>query len=88
MAKKEDLNNSEEEKTDEALEMSLRVLDNLMIKIELTDKKVARYGTLKGLKKLINEKKKRDINPIQLNTLAKEVQNEYKQVESEVGNQD
>jgi RNA polymerase primary sigma factor len=81
----EDLNNSEEDNTDEALEMSLRVLDNLMIKIELTDKKTARYRTLKGLKKLINEKRKRDINPIRLNTLASEVQNEYKQVESEVG---
>jgi RNA polymerase primary sigma factor len=81
----EDLNSSEEDKTDEALEMSLRVLDNLIIKIELTDKKIARYGTLKGLKKLINEKKKRDINPIKLNILAKEVQNEYKQVEFEVG---
>ncbi len=65
--------------------MSLRVLDNLMIKIELTDKKIARYGTLKGLKKLINEKRKRDINPVKLNILAGEVQNEYKQVESEVG---
>ena len=81
----EDLNNTEGDNTDEALEMSLRVLDDLMIKIELTDKKAARYGTLKGLKKLINEKKKRDINPIQLNTLAREVQNDYKQVESEVG---
>ncbi len=81
----EDLSNSEEDNRDEALKMSLRVLDNLMIKTELTDNKVARYGTLKDLKKLINEKKKRNINPIQLNTLAKEVQNEYKQVESEVG---
>jgi RNA polymerase primary sigma factor len=81
----ENLSNLEEDNTDEALEMSLKVLDNLMIKIELIDKKVARYGTLKGLKKLINAKKKRDINPIQLNTLVKEVLNEYKQVESEVG---
>ena len=81
----EDLNNSEEEKTDEALEMSLKVLDDLMIKMEVADRKVARYGTLKGLKKLINKKKKQDINPIQLNTIAKEVQNEYKQAESEVG---
>ena len=81
----EDLNNSEEEKTDEALEMSLKVLDDLMIKIEVADRKIARYGTLKGLKKLINKKKKQDINPIQLNTIAKEVQNEYKQAESEVG---
>ncbi len=81
----EDLNNSEEEKTDEALEMSLKVLDDLMIKIEVADRKVARYGTLKGLKKLINKKKNQDINLIQLNTIAKEVQNEYKRVASEVG---
>ena len=80
-----DLNNSEEEKTDEAFVMSLKVLDDLMIKIEVADRKVARYGTLKGLKKLINKKKNQDINPIQLNTIAKEVQNEYKQAESEVG---
>jgi RNA polymerase primary sigma factor len=65
----EELNNSEEEKTDEALEMSMKVLDDLMIKIEVADRKVARYG----------------INPIQLNAIAKEVQNEYKQAESEVG---
>jgi RNA polymerase primary sigma factor len=81
----EDLNNSEEEKTDEALEMSLKFLDNLMIKIEAADRKVSRYGTLKGLKKLINKKKSQDINPIQLNAIAKEVQNEYKRAESEVG---
>jgi len=81
----EDLNNSEEEKTDEALEMSLKVLDNLMIKVEIAERKIAKYGTLKDLKKLIHEKKKHNINPVQLNTIAKEVQNEYKRVESEVG---
>jgi RNA polymerase primary sigma factor len=80
-----DLNNSEEERTDKALEMSLKILDNLMIKIEIAERKIARYRTLKNLKKLINEKKKQDINPIQLNAIAKEVQNEYKRVESEVG---
>ncbi len=78
-------NNSEEEKTDEALEMSLKVLDNLMIKIEIADRKIARYGTLEDLKKLVNEKKRQDINPLQLNAIAKEVQDEYKRVESEVG---
>ncbi len=80
-----DLNESEEEKTDEALEMSLKVLDNLMIKIEIAERMIARYGTLKDLKKLVNEKRKQDINSIQLNMLAKEVQNEYKRVELEVG---
>jgi RNA polymerase primary sigma factor len=81
----EDLNNSEKEKTDEALEMSLKVLDNLMIRIETADRKIARYGTLKDLEKLVNEKKAKDINPSKLNTLAKEVRAEYKHVESEVG---
>jgi RNA polymerase primary sigma factor len=81
----EDSDNPEEEKPDEALEMSLKILDNLMIKIETADRKVARYGTLKDLNKLINEKKKKHINPIKLNTIAKEVQDEYKHVELEVG---
>src|SRR4030043_722238 len=62
---KEDLNNEEEDKTHESLEMSLKVLDDLMIKIEVADRKVAKYGTLKGLKKLIHEKKRKDINPLQ-----------------------
>ena len=81
----EDLNNSEEEKKDEALEMSLKIIDNLMIGIETADRKIARYGTLKDLGKLINEKNKQGINPMKLNTLAKEVRTEYKHVASEVG---
>jgi RNA polymerase primary sigma factor len=80
----EDLNSSEE-KTDEAFEMSLKVLDNLMMKIETADRKIARYGTLKDLGKLMNEKKKKGVNSMELDAIAKEVQNEYKRVESEVG---
>ena len=79
------LKNSEEERKEEAFDMSLKALDNLMIKIEIADGRIARYGTLKDLKKLINEKRKHGINSIRLNTIAKEVQSEYKQVESEVG---
>jgi len=82
---KEDLNNEEEDKTHKALEMSLKVLESFMIIIEVADRKVAKYGTLKGLKQLIHEKKRKDINPLQLTAIAKEVQNEYKRVESEVG---
>ncbi|MBM4141543.1 MAG: sigma-70 family RNA polymerase sigma factor [Nitrospira sp.] len=81
----EDLKNSEEEKTDEALEMSLKILENLILKIEIADRKIAGYGTLKDLKKMIKEKKKQDINSVQLDATAKEVQSEYKRVESEVG---
>jgi RNA polymerase primary sigma factor len=81
----EDLNNSKEGKTDKALETSLELLDSLMIKIEIADRKIAVYGTLKDLKKIIKEKKRQGINPIRLNNIAREVQSEYKQVESEVG---
>ena len=75
----------EEEKPDEALSMSLKILDGLMRKVELADRKIGRHGSLKDLKKTINEKKKKDINPLKLATLAKEVQNEYRRVEAEIG---
>ncbi len=75
----------EEEKPDEALIMSLKILDNLMKRIEIADRRIARHGTLKDLKKLIGEKKKKDVNPMKLNALSKEVQADYKRVEAEVG---
>ena len=75
----------EEEKPDEALIMSLKILDNLMRKTELTDRKIGRHGTLRDLRRLIGEKKKKDVNPIKLAALAKEVQTEYKKVETETG---
>ncbi|HAM50572.1 MAG TPA: RNA polymerase sigma factor RpoD [Nitrospiraceae bacterium] len=83
--KEDDLKTAEEEKTDEALEMSLKALETLILKIEMADKKIARYGTFKGLKKIIREKRKRKINSVPLDTIAKEVENEYRQVESEAG---
>jgi RNA polymerase primary sigma factor len=76
----EDFNNSEK-----AMSISLKTLDKLMTAIQITDRKIARHGTLKEVKKLIKEKKKKGINPIKLYTLAKEIEAEYKQVESEVG---
>ncbi len=53
------LNNSEEDTTDEAFEVSLKALDELMIKIENAERKIAGYGTLSKLKKIISEKKKK-----------------------------
>jgi len=81
----EDNHNVEDDGTDEALEASLSSIEELMAKIEAVDRKIARYGMLKGLKQLIRQKKKKGMNPVQLNTVAKEVQAEYKRVESEVG---
>jgi RNA polymerase primary sigma factor len=79
------LNNSEEDTTDEAFEVSLKALDELMIKIEGAERKIAGYGTLSKLKKIISEKKKKGNTYLQLKAIAKEVQDEYKQAESDVG---
>ena len=74
-----------DDKTDKALEASLKSIEKLMIKIDVADRRISRYGTLQGLRKLIRQKKKQDINPVQLNAIAKEVQSEYRRVESEAG---
>jgi len=80
-----DLHNPEKEKADEALSKSLEVIDNLMINVGITDKKISRYGTLKDLKKIIDDDRRKDSKPEKLCNLAKEVQTEYKHIESEVG---
>jgi uncharacterized pyridoxal phosphate-containing UPF0001 family protein len=43
---------AEEEKPDEALIMSLKILDTLMRKVDMADRKIVRHGTLKDLKKV------------------------------------
>jgi RNA polymerase primary sigma factor len=75
----------EEEKPDEALATSLKILDGLMKKLEVTEKKIGRHGSLRDLKKVIADKKKKDVNPTKLAIVAKEVQSEYKRVETEIG---
>ena len=81
----EEEENIEEDKPDEALITSLKILDSLMKKVDASDRKIARYGTLKDLRKLIADKKRKDINPAKLLTLQKEIQNEYRKIETEVG---
>jgi RNA polymerase primary sigma factor len=75
----------EEEKAEVALTNTVEVLEDLMGEIETADKKITKYGSLKGLRKVVNEKKKKKINAQKLQTLAKEVEKAYKKVESEVG---
>ena len=75
----------EEERAEVALTKTAEILENLMEEIENTDKKIVKYGSFKDLKKIINEKKKKNINVIKLLALAKEVEKVYKKVESEVG---
>jgi RNA polymerase primary sigma factor len=75
----------ENDKPDEALIMSLKLLDTLMAGVESVDRKITRHGSLKDLRKLINQKKKKDVNPLKLQGLAKEIQAEYRRVEAETG---
>lgn len=81
----EEEENVEEEKPDEALISSLKILDSLMKKVEAADKKIVRYGTIKDLRRLISDRKKKDVNPSKLLTLQKDIQNEYRKIEAEVG---
>ena len=78
--KKENINNA-----NEALNMCLKTINNLMVKIETVDHKLARYGGLNNLKRLVREKKREGIFPVKLGKLVKETEAEYKYVESQVG---
>lgn len=81
----EDPDAAEDETAAEALEMSLKVLDDLMGSIRIADGKIARYGSLKHSKTVIPDKKKQDIASSGFAAVSREVQDEYKRVESEVG---
>jgi RNA polymerase primary sigma factor len=77
--------NPEEERTDEALHRSVEVIDDLMKEVDAADRKIARYGSLKGLKNAIKEKKNKKIDTKKLELSAKDVEKVYKKVEHEVG---
>jgi len=65
-------NAEEDDNPDEAFTTSLKILDNLMKRVESADRIIGRYGNLY------------DLNSTKLAALAKEVQSECKYVESEV----
>ena len=75
----------EEEKAEVALTKTVEILENYMSEIEAADKKITKYGSLKGLRKIINEKKTKKINVNKIQILAKDVEKVYKKVSSEVG---
>jgi len=81
----EESEEEERERADEALYVTLATLEGVMRKVVAEDEKISRHGSLKNLKKVIAEKKKKDINPVKLQALAKEVSTVYKQAEAETG---
>ncbi len=77
--------NPEEERPDEALLKSVEVIEELMKEISSTDKRIAKYGSLKVLRSAVREKKKKKIDTKKIEIFAKEVEKVYRRVESEVG---
>jgi RNA polymerase primary sigma factor len=56
-----------------------------MVIMDNSDKKIKRYGSLKELRATVNEKKRKGQSPKKIETLLKDVQAEYKKVETDVG---
>jgi len=81
----DDVDLSDEEKADEAMQKTLSTIDGLIGSMRLSERKLARYGTLRDLKRFIQEKKKKNGDQQKLQNIAREVQGTYKKVESVVG---
>jgi RNA polymerase primary sigma factor len=73
----------DDERTDTALNASLRILEERMRTIETAEKKLAHCGSLDDEKREMNEKK--NGFPAELRSLAGELEDVYRRVESEAG---
>jgi RNA polymerase primary sigma factor len=76
---------TEEERADEAVHKTMLRLEEIMGKIREIDKRLGKHGSLKDLRKNLKEKAKKGTNPRKLEALSKEVQQDYKKIEAEVG---
>lgn len=75
----------EEDRSDEALMKTISMLEELMRAVEEAEKSIRRFGSIKDLKNIITEKKKKGNKTEKLEALAREVQQVYKRVEAEAG---
>jgi len=76
---------TEEERADEAVNKTVLRVEEIMGKVREVDRRLGRHGSLRDLRKNIKEKAKKGTNSRKLDALCKEVQQEYKKIESEVG---
>jgi RNA polymerase primary sigma factor len=74
-----------EERAYKAVLSTVEVLDGVMGRMAAADRKIAKYGSLKDLRSLIREKKRKGIDPVKLREYEKEVQSVHKDIESAVG---
>jgi RNA polymerase primary sigma factor len=75
----------EEEMTHVAVLEAVDRLEELMWEAYATDRKLKRYGTIRDLRKTVNERKKKGIQPRKLDALLKEAQQSYRRIEKETG---
>jgi RNA polymerase primary sigma factor len=75
----------EEERPDQAISETLFLLEALVSDLKTAEKKIEKYESLKEIRKVIAEKRKKGINPEKIEALARDLQQEYKRIESEVG---
>ncbi|MEW6584396.1 MAG: sigma-70 family RNA polymerase sigma factor [Nitrospirota bacterium] len=75
----------EESSVDEAVTEGLVGLDGLMARLAKAEKRISRHGTLKDLKKLIQEKKKKGLDAEGLEVLEREVRTAFKEIQDETG---
>ncbi len=76
---------TEDDKAEEALNKTIIRIENLINEIEKTEQKIKIYGSLKDLRKQINEKRKLGENTKQLENFYKEIHTEIKKIENESG---
>ncbi|MFQ3574350.1 MAG: sigma-70 family RNA polymerase sigma factor [Thermodesulfovibrionales bacterium] len=81
---------TEEEKAYDALYKTINRLEEIVKSVEISNQKLQKYKrqgvtSLKTLKNLINDKKKKGHQTKNLEQLYKEIQNDFKKVEQEVG---
>ncbi|GBE02569.1 MAG TPA: sigma-70 family RNA polymerase sigma factor [Nitrospirae bacterium] len=81
----EDETMTEDERADEVLRLTVEHVEEVSRYLRSIDRKIARYGGLKGLRAKITEKKKNGKNILKLQSLYKESREEYKRIESELG---
>jgi len=79
----EEKSENEDEVPGQALSFVLDRIEDMGLLLERTNASIAHHGTIKDLRKVINEKKKRGINPRKLEAMLKEIQQVYKQIEQE-----
>ncbi|MBF0344600.1 MAG: sigma-70 family RNA polymerase sigma factor [Nitrospirae bacterium] len=75
----------EEERIEEALKLTLERLEELMETIRGIDQRIAKFGTIRDIKRIVNLKQYDPENPNNIGFMFREVIEETKNIEAEIG---